>query len=168
MPNKNYSQDKKRWLSLYVENNNGVLAKISGLFAGKAYNLETITAGRTEDPSITRITISLRSSDEVFEQVKKQLIRCIDIIKVMDFTDIDTHMKELVFIKIKDCTKKDRDEIFQLAPVFNGQIIDYSPKDIILQAVNDEKRNNELINVMKKYPKIEVVRGGSVAIEAAN
>lgn len=160
--------EKIRWLSLYVENNQGLLAKISNLFTSKAYNLETITAGTTEDPTITRITLSLRSNDEVFEQVKKQLVRMIDIIKVMDFTEVDTIMRELIFIKVKDCSPRDMDELFHLAPVFNGNIVDYNGSEAILQAVNTEKRNNELVSVMKQYPKIEVVRGGSVAINSCH
>ena len=77
--------EKIRWLSLYVENTRGLQAKIANLFTGKGYNVETFTAGITEDPTITRITLSLRSNDEVFEQAKKQLVRMIDVIKVMDF-----------------------------------------------------------------------------------
>ena len=160
--------EKIRWLSLYVENNKGLLARISNLFTSKAYNLETITAGTTEDPSITRITLSLRSNDEVFEQVKKQLVRMIDIIKVMDFTEIDTIMRELIFIKVKEYSPRDMDEVFHLAKVFNGSVVDCSETELILQAVNSEKRNNELVSVMRKYPKIEVVRGGSVAINTCH
>ena len=68
---------KKRWLSLYVENDVGVLAKISGLFSGKCYNLESLTVGTTEDPTVSRITIGLAGDDATFEQIKKQLNRCV-------------------------------------------------------------------------------------------
>lgn len=156
---------KKRWISLYVENDSGILAKISGLFAGKAYNLDTITAGITDDPTLTRITIALTSNDETFEQIKKQLSRCVGIIKVMDFTEIDTFMKELIFIKAHNCGRRDKDEIFQIAGVFNAKVIDYSSDSILIEGVNTDKRNDELIEVMKKFGKIEIVRGGVVAIE---
>ena len=79
---------KKRWISLYVENQVGVLSKISGLFSGKSYNLDSLTVGRTEDPTVSRMTIATVSDDETFEQIKKQLNRMIEVIKVIDFTDI--------------------------------------------------------------------------------
>ena len=79
---------KKRWISLYVENQVGVLSKISGLFSAKSYNLDSLTVGTTEDPTISRMTIATVSDDETFEQIKKQLNRMIEVIKVIDFTDI--------------------------------------------------------------------------------
>ena len=79
---------KKRWISLYVENQVGVLSKISGLFSGKSYNLDSLTVGTTEDPTVSRMTIATVSDDETFEQIKKQLNRMIEVIKVIDFTDI--------------------------------------------------------------------------------
>ena len=76
---------KKRWISLYVENQVGVLSKISGLFSGKSYNLDSLTVGTTEDPTVSRMTIATVSDDETFEQIKKQLNRMIEVIKVIDF-----------------------------------------------------------------------------------
>lgn len=156
---------KKRWVSLFVENDSGILAKISGLFAGKAYNLDTITAGITDDPTLTRITIALTSGDETFEQIKKQLNRCVGVVKVMDFTEVDTFMKELIFIKVKECSRRDKEEIFQIAEVFCAKVIDYGVDSILIEGVNTDKRNNELIEIMKKFGKIEIVRSGVVAIE---
>lgn len=77
---------KKRWISLFVENEVGMLAKISGLFSGKSYNLQSLTVGETEDPTVSRMTIGLISDDITFEQIKKQLNRSVGIIKVIDFT----------------------------------------------------------------------------------
>ena len=91
---------KKRWISLFVENDIGVLARISGLFSGKSYNLDSLTVGVTEDITISRMTISLTSDDKTFEQIKKQLNRSIEVIKIIDFADIAIHMKELMFVKI--------------------------------------------------------------------
>lgn len=78
---------KKRWISLYVENEIGVLAKIAGLFSGKSYNLTSLTVGTTEDPTVSRMTISVESDDATFEQIKKQLNRCVEVIEVIDFTN---------------------------------------------------------------------------------
>ena len=81
---------KKRWIALYVENEVGVLAKVSGLFAGKSYNLHSLTVGTTEDETMSRMTIGVKSDDITFEQIKKQLNRMVEVIKVMDLTDTAT------------------------------------------------------------------------------
>lgn len=156
---------KKRWLALYVENNVGVLAKISGLFAGKNYNLESLTVGSTNDISISRMTISLTGSDAVFEQIKKQLNRCVDIIKVVDLTDSPVEVKELLFIKITNCSAKEKNEIFQIAEVFQAKVCDCGKQDILLEISAACERNDELIVLLGQYKNIEVVRSGAVAIE---
>ena len=158
---------KKRWLSLYVENDVGVLAKISGLFSGKCYNLESLTVGTTEDPTVSRITIGLAGDDATFEQIKKQLNRCVEGIKVVDLTNSAIHMKEILFIKIKNCTPEDKAEAFRVAQVIGVSIVDYGPDSVLLECVQTEDRNNDLIALASKcFKYIEVVRGGSVAIES--
>ena len=92
---------KDRWIALYVENQVGVLAKISGLFAGKSYNMKSLTVGTTENDDISRMTISSTCDDLTFEQIKKQLNRMVEVIKVMDLTETPIHMKELMFAKVK-------------------------------------------------------------------
>ena len=91
---------KKRWICLFVENDIGVLARIAGLFSAKAYNLDSLTVGRTEDETVSRMTISLTSDDKTFEQVKKQLNRCIEVIKVVDYTGCAVCRKEMMYAKI--------------------------------------------------------------------
>lgn len=98
---------KKRWISLFVENGIGVLARISGLFSGKSYNLDSLTVGATEDVTISRMTLSLTSDDQTFEQIKKQLNRSVEVIKVVDFTEMAIHMKEVMYIKIQSCSEQD-------------------------------------------------------------
>ena len=159
---------KKRWISLFVENEVGMLAKISGLFSGKSYNLQSLTVGETEDPTISRMTIGLLSDDITFEQIKKQLNRSVGIIKVIDFTDTPIHMKEFLFLKVKGCTKSDREEVFRIAQVFRIQVTDYGKSNILLESTQTEARNNDIINLLNQdfSGRIEVVRGGSVAVEA--
>ena len=99
---------KKRWISLFVENQIGVLAKISGLFAAKCYNLESLTVGTTEDPTVSRMTIETMCDDETYEQITKQLNRMVEVIKVIDFTEVSVVMQELMFIKIRNCTPEDK------------------------------------------------------------
>ncbi|PKM76016.1 MAG: acetolactate synthase small subunit [Firmicutes bacterium HGW-Firmicutes-15] len=159
---------KKRWICLYVENEIGVLARISGLFSSKSYNIDSLTVGTTEDETISRMTISVTSDDKTFEQIKKQLNRSVEVIKVVDYTDIPIHMKELLFIKINNCSESDKLEIFRIAAVFKVQITDYDKYNVLLECLQSEKQNDDLISLFKKCfgSRLEIVRGGSVAIEA--
>ena len=160
---------KKRWISLYVENEVGVLAKISGLFSGKSYNLTSLTVGTTEDPTMSRMTISVESDDATFEQIRKQLNRCVEVIEVIDFTNSRIHRKEILYIKVKDCDEKAKTEVFRIAQVFNLAIVDYGKKEILLECLQTETRNDEIIQYFSEYfKKIEVVRGGSVAIKGVS
>ncbi|MCD8045302.1 MAG: acetolactate synthase small subunit [Clostridiales bacterium] len=158
---------KNRWIALYVENEVGVLAKIAGLFAGKSYNLESLTVGTTEDEDISRMTITSICDDLTFEQIKKQLNRMVEVIKVMDLTDTPIHMKEVLFAKVKKCTDADKAEVFRIADVFSVHVVDIGPDSVLLECMLTERRNNELIRLLKsRFAKVEIVRGGAVAIES--
>ncbi|WP_297421050.1 acetolactate synthase small subunit [Clostridium sp.] len=159
---------KKRWICLYVENKIGVLARISGLFSSKLYNLNSLSVGTTEDETISRMTISLTSDDRTFEQVKKQLNRCVEVIKVVDYTDIPIHRKELLFVKVSNCSENDKSEAFRIAKGFEVRITDYDNSTILFECVQNEILNDNFIKLLQKRicSRIEVVRGGSVAIEA--
>ena len=158
---------KKRWISLYVENQVGVLSKIAGLFSGKSYNLDSLTVGTTEDPTISRMTIATVSDDETFEQIKKQLNRLVEVIKVIDFTDIFVRMKEILYIKVRKCTQEDKVELFQIAETFKARVFDYGKDSLLLEFVQTAAKNDAVIKLMKEeFKNIEVVRGGSVGIES--
>ncbi|WP_130863139.1 acetolactate synthase small subunit [Bacilliculturomica massiliensis] len=159
---------KKRWISIFVENEIGVLAKVSGLFASKSYNLDTLTVGETEDPTVSRMTISLTIDDITFEQIKKQLNRSVDIIKVMDFTDIPIVLREILLIKVRGCSDSEKAEIFRIAQVYNLRITDYGKKNVLIECAHTETKNNSMIKLFNDMfsGRIEIVRGGSVGIEA--
>lgn len=159
---------KKRWVSLYVENEIGVLAKITGLFSAKSYNLDSLTVGETEDRTISRMTIGLTSDDVTFEQIKKQLNRSVEVIKVVDYTDIAICIKEILFVKISNCSKEDKSEIFRMANVFGITVTDYDKSNVLLESVQSETKNNDIIRLLDKSfcNRTEIVRGGSVAIES--
>ncbi len=151
---------KKRLLSLFVENDVGVLAKISGLFSGKCYNLDSLTVGTTEDESISRITIGLTGDDLVFEQIKKQLNRCVEVIKVIDFTEMDVVSRELMYLKIsaEEGAKLRLDD-------FPAQVIQTGKEEILIQQTATEEENDRLVEqVMKTSRVLEVIRGGAIAI----
>ena len=161
-------QLKKRYISAYVENQIGVLAKISGLFAGKNYNLDTLTVGETEDPTMSRMTIDLTCDDLTFEQIIKQLNRSVEVIKVIDFTDTAIQKKELLFLKVNSCKEADKQEIFRIVQTFGLTVVDYNKSSVLVQCVKTVSKNNDISNLFKTLfvNRVEVVRGGAVAIEA--
>ena len=161
------SEMKNRWIALYVENQVGVLAKVSGLFSGKSYNLQSLTVGETEDETVSRMTIVVKSDDVAFEQIKKQLNRMVEVIKVIDLTDVPLHMKEICYIKVDDLSPEAVTQVFQIAKVFKIDVVDISENSVILESMLTERRNSDLVALLKaKFKKIHVVRGGCVAIES--
>lgn len=158
---------KNRWIALYVENQVGVLAKVSGLFSGKAYNLQSLTVGTTEDETVSRMTICVTSDDITFEQIKKQLNRMVEVIKVIDLTDVPIHMKEILFAKVLRLDSAEKLEVFQIAQAFNVDVTDVGTDSVLLECKLTEQKNNDLIALLRsRFRHIEIVRGGAVAIEA--
>lgn len=157
---------RKRWLSLFVENDIGVLAEISGMFAGKAYNLDSLTVGVTEDKTVSRMTICLTSDDALFEQIKKQLNRNVNVIKVLDLTDQSFIEKELAYYKISNIGADITDKILRIVKDFGLTIVDTGPDFVLLQSVNSQEDNDDIVSQFKSlHVDFEVVRGGSVAIQ---
>ena len=158
---------KDRWIALYVENQVGVLAKVSGLFSGKSYNLQSLTVGTTEDETVSRMTICVTSDDITFEQIKKQLNRMVEVIKVIDFTDLSVCMKEILYVKIRKCTLEDKTELFQIAQTFRAEVIDYGKDSMLLEFLQTATKNDAVVKLLREeFRDVEVVRGGSVGIEA--
>ena len=162
---------KNRWIALYVENQVGVLAKVSGLFSAKSYNLQTLTGGTTEKDDVSRMTISVMADDATFEQIKKQLNAMVEVIKVIDLTSIPIHMKEILYAKVSGLDCAGKTEAFQIAEVFdqggNVKIVDIGADAVLFECTLTDMKNNELISLLKtRYKKLEVIRGGAVAVES--
>ena len=158
---------KKRWISPYVEKQVGVLSKNSGVVLGKAFKLDSPTVGTTEDSTVSRMTVATVSDDETFEQIKKQLNRMVEVIKVIDFTDIFVRMKEILYVKVLKCTPEDKVEVFQIAETFKAKVIDYGRDSVLVEFVQTATKNDAVVKLMKEeFRTIEVVRGGSVGIES--
>jgi acetolactate synthase-1/3 small subunit len=153
-----------RTLGLLVENHEGVLARISGLFSGRGYNLESLTVGITTDSSVSRITLVCRGDDAVFDQIKKQLNRLIDVIKVIDLTTVPAVKREMALIKVSAEHNK-RGEIFQVVDVFSGRIMDVGANSMMIEISGSSEKIDDFISVMQPYNIIEMARSGLVAIE---
>jgi acetolactate synthase-1/3 small subunit len=146
-----------------VENKPGVLAHISGLFAGRGFNIDSLAVGETEDPTRSRMTVVVKGDDSVLEQVRKQLGKIIDVIKVTDFSDSDFVERDLMLIKVAVRPEK-RGEVFEVCEVFRGKVVDIGGKHLTLEISGPEKKVEAFIDLMKPYGIREVVRTGRIAI----
>lgn len=156
---------RRRWLALFVENDVGVLAEISGLFAGKAYNLDSLTVGVTADETVSRMTVCLRSDDALFEQIKKQLNRNVNVIKVVDMTDDFNEENELAYFRVKASGSDARDALADIVSRYGLRVLDARTDGVLLQSVNSFERTGELVKELTRLDRaVEVVRGGSVVI----
>ena len=151
-------------ISLLVENHQGVLARISGLFSGRGYNLESLTVGVTSDSTVSRITLVCTGDDNVIEQIKKQLNRLIDVIKVNDLTAVPSVSRELALVKVSAKQNK-RGEIFQVADVFDGRVMDVGTESMILEITGSSDKIDDFLAVMQAYSIQEVARSGPIAME---
>ncbi len=142
----------------------GVLARSSGLFSGRGYNLESITAGVTTDPTVTRITLACTGEDAVVEQIKKQLNRLIDVIKVTELTGVPSLNRELMLVKV-NAKGPQRGEIFQVADVFKAQIMDVGHESMTVELAGSPEKLDDLVALLQPYGISEMARSGVVAME---
>jgi acetolactate synthase-1/3 small subunit len=150
-------------ISVLVENKSGVLSRISGLFSGRGFNIESLSVGETIDPDISIMTIVTIGDDRIIEQITKQLNKLIDVIKVVDYMEIDHVEREMILIKIAP-KKADRPEALRLSEIFRGRIVDSGVSTYTIEITGDEKKIEAFIELMKPYGIKEFVRTGKVAI----
>jgi len=151
-------------ISALVENHFGVLARISGLFSARGFNIDSLAVGETHDPTISRMTIVATGEDRIIEQVSKQLNKLIDVIKVTDMTEEDHVERELLLLKVSHSTKT-RSEIIQLVEIFKARIIDYSPKTLTIEVVGTSDKILSFIDIMRPFGIKELARTGRIALQ---
>ena len=153
----------KHVISVLVENKVGVLSRITGLFSGRGFNIESLAVGETENVDISRMTIVVSGDDSILEQVRKQLGKVVDTIKVTDYTGTDYVERNLILIKVSALPGK-RNEIIELVDVFRGKIIDVGQKDMIVEISGPEDRLEAAVNLLRPYGIKEVARTGRIAM----
>ncbi len=153
----------KKTIAVLVENQFGVLTHVSGLFSARGFNIDSLAVGETEDPTISRMTIVVDGDEKTLEQVKKQLNRLIDVIKVIDLTGEDFVGRELVLIKVK-IDDENRSEILQIADTFQARIDDVKRKETVIELTGDQNKIRSFIEIMKPFGILEIVRTGCIAI----
>ncbi len=153
----------KHVISVLVENKVGVLSRITGLFSGRGFNIESLAVGETEDMAISRMTIVVSGDESILEQVRKQLGKVVDTIKVTDYTGTDYVERNLILIKVSALPGK-RNEIIELVDVFRGKIIDVGQKDMIVEISGPEDRLEAVLNLLRPFGIKEVARTGRIAM----
>ena len=154
----------KYTLALLVENRPGVLTHVSGLISRRAFNIESIAAGHTEDPDTTRITVDVEVDDELeLEQVVNQLSKLIDVIKIVNLTNSDAIQRELALIKVK-ASKTNRSDLVDIVEIFRAKIVDVNRETMVIELTGEESKIDALCEVLIDFGIIEIVRTGNIAL----
>ena len=154
----------KHTLAVLVENRPGVLTHISGLISRRAFNIESIAAGYTEEPDTTRITIVVEGNEIEQEQVVNQLSKLVDVIKISDLTAVDSIQRELVLIKVK-ASIETRADILNIVDIFRARIVDVNRETMVIELSGDETKIDAICQVLEDdHGIIEIVRTGKIAL----
>jgi acetolactate synthase I/III small subunit len=154
-------------LSVKVENKSGVLARVVGLFSARAYNIDSLTVNKTHMHDMSVITLVVRGDDRIIEQVKKQLNKLIDVIKVLDNPPAKSIQRELAIVKVS-CIGAKRVEIFQIAQGFHAEIVDLSQKSVTLEVVGEPSKIENFIEIIRPYGIQDLVQSGLISFPKEN
>ena len=150
-------------ITLLVENEFGVLARIAGLFSGRGFNIESLCVAETLEPTVSTMTLVTRGDDQIIEQVMKQLNKLINVIKVVDLTEKDFVEREMILIKVS-ATAETREEILRVVEIFRGKVIDVGGKTYTIEVTGDEGKINAILTLLGPLGIKELVRTGHVAM----
>ena len=150
-------------ISILLENEPGALSRVSGLFTARGYNIESLSVAPTEDETVSRMTLVTSGSDEIIEQITKQLNKLIDVVKLLDITG-DAHVeREMMLVKVR-VSGSAREDVKRIADIFRGRILDVTQVTYIIEVTGDGAKLDAFINALERSAIIEVVRSGSLAI----
>ncbi|MBS0423342.1 MAG: acetolactate synthase small subunit [Proteobacteria bacterium] len=150
-------------ISLLMENEAGALSRVAGLFSARGYNIESLSVAPTEDPTLSRMTLVTIGSDEVVEQVTKQLNKLIEVVKIIDLNDGDHIERELMLVKVR-AVGPDREEIKRLAEIFRGSIIDVTNKSYTIELTGTSSKLDAFLQAIERSAVLETVRTGASGI----
>lgn len=153
-------------ISVLVANRFGVLSRVSGLFSGRGFNIDSLTVAETQDPEVSRMTIVTRGDDKIIEQITKQLNKLVDVIKVSDLTGENFIDREMVLVKVQ-VNNENRAELLGIVDIFRCKVVDVSPKSYTLEATGDSGKIQAILEILRPLGIRELVRTGKVAIGRA-
>jgi acetolactate synthase I/III small subunit len=157
------SSDKKHTISVLVENHFGVLARVSGLFSARGYNIISLCVGETEDASVSRMTVVVHGDDTILSQITQQLNKVVDVIEVLDLTEESFVERELVMVKIS-ASAKQRGQVVETANIFRAKVVDVGTDCMIVQCTGADGKIHAFIDMMRHFGIEELVRTGEIAI----
>jgi acetolactate synthase-1/3 small subunit len=155
---------KQHVVSALVENRAGTLSRISGLFARRGFNIDSLTVGETEDSAVSRMTIAVTGDDSILEQIVKQLEKLVDVIAVRELDSANCLRREILLIKV-GADEQTRSAIIQIAGIFRSRVVDVSSSTITIEATGDMEKLNGLLMLLLPYGVLELARTGMVALE---
>jgi acetolactate synthase-1/3 small subunit len=153
----------KHTIAVIVENKSGVLTRIAGLFSRRAFNIDSLSVGATDNPDYSRMTLTVKGGEEVLEQVIKQLSKLINVIRVSELNPAESIERELAIIKV-NADRENRSEIMQVVDVFRAKIIDVSARSMIIEITGDEEKINAIVQLLRQYGIKEMARTGKVSM----
>ena len=150
-------------LSILIQNEAGALSRVAGLFSARGYNIESLSVAPTEDSTLSRMTIVTSGSDDIIEQITKQLNKLIEVVKVIDLNEADHIERELMLIKVR-ATGKEREEMKRMADIFRGRIIDVTEKTYTIELTGPGAKLDAFIQAVDRSVILETVRTGASGI----
>ncbi|MDR1064402.1 MAG: acetolactate synthase small subunit [Azoarcus sp.] len=150
-------------ISLLIENESGALSRVSGLFSARGYNIETLTVAPTEDESMSRMTLVTSGSDDIIEQITKQLNKLVDVIKVIDLSDAPNIERELLLVKVR-ATGAAREEMKRMADIFRAHIVDVTDSSYVIELTGNDRKLDAFVAAIDPALLLETVRSGTCGI----
>ncbi len=157
----------KHTVAVLVKNEFGVLARVSGLFSARGFNIDSLAVGETQDDDISRITIVVHGNERVLEQIMKQLAKLIEVIAVQELKVDETMERELVLVKVS-ASASSRSDIMQIVNTFRAKIVDVSPEALTIEVTGGESKVDAMLELLRPFTLLEVVRTGCVAMSRKN
>lgn len=146
-------------LSLLVDNNPGVLARVAALFSRRGYNIDSLSAGVTNNPKYTRITVAVSGDDQILEQIRNQIAKLVEVRRIVELENSNSVCRELVLVKVM-ADKKEKQEIIAIADVFRAKIVDVSTNAVMIELTGNQNKLDAFLNLMSDFEVLEMVRTG--------
>ncbi|HLS27412.1 MAG TPA: acetolactate synthase small subunit [Opitutales bacterium] len=150
-------------LSVLVENQFGVLARVAGMFSGRGFNIDTLNVAPTHDPEVSRITVVVNGDDKVLDQIIKQLRKLVNVVEVSDFREGQSVDRELVLVKLA-VDSASRAELIQICDIFRAKIINVNPENIVVEITGDDGKINAFLGLLENFEILDLARTGRLAL----
>jgi acetolactate synthase I/III small subunit len=156
----------KHTISVLLQNKPGVLSRVTGLFSGRGFNIESLSVAQTLDPSISNLTLVTEGADNIVEQITKQLHKLIDVIKVTDISEMESVEREMVLIRVK-AEANTRAEVLRVSDIFRGKVVDVGPKSYVVEVTGNASKIQAVVDILRPIGIQEIVRTGIIAMPRA-